>query len=327
MTGGRATLLRVAISLGLVALVLWWTDAAGALGRLGRVEVGWLLLAALLLTAQTVLMALRWRLTAARLGLPIGRRRAVGEYYLAQAVNMVLPGGVLGDAARAVRSRAGAGLGTAARAVMIERLAGQLAMGAVAATGFGVALTRPGGIDWPSGTGAILTGLVAFALLASRVVRRLPRLATFVRAVRTALLARAVLPRQVALGLAIAALNLAAFAACARATGTRLGPEAATTLVPLVLTAMLVPLSIAGWGWREGAAAILFPLADAPAEAGVAASLAFGAVMLLASLPGLLWPAVSDRSRLADARPRTLTYGKKTTGRGRWDATERTPRA
>ncbi len=284
---------RVAISLALVALVLWWTDAGSATARLAQAEPGWLLLAALLLTAQTILMALRWRLTAARLGLGIGRVRAVGEYYLAQAVNVTLPGGVVGDAARAVRSRAEAGLGTAALAVMLERLAGQVVMLAVALTGFALALVRPGGIGWPDGTGAIVLAFAAVALLAPVALSRLAFLGRIDRALRTALFARAVLPRQAALGLAIAALNLLAFAACARATGTRLGPEAVTTLVPLVLTAMLIPLSIAGWGWREGAAALLFPLAGATAEAGVAASLAFGAVMFAASLPGLLWPALS----------------------------------
>ncbi|WP_299818013.1 lysylphosphatidylglycerol synthase transmembrane domain-containing protein [uncultured Jannaschia sp.] len=290
MRGRRAALSRLAFSFGLVALILWWIDAAGAVARLRQAEGGWLLLAALLLTVQTVLMALRWRLTAAQLGLAIPRRRAVGEYYLAQAVNMTLPGGVLGDAARAVRSRAEAGFGTAALAVMIERLAGQAAMFAVATAGFGLALLRPGGIGWPAGTGAILLAAVALAILLPLLARRLPVSATFARAVRTALLARAVWPRQAALALVVVALNLAA---CARATGTRLGPEAATTLVPLVLTAMLVPVSVAGWGWREGAAALLFPLAGATAAAGVAASLAFGAIALAASLPGLLWPVLS----------------------------------
>jgi uncharacterized membrane protein len=50
---------------------------------------------------------------------------------------------------------------------------------------------------------------------------------------------------------------------------------------------MLVPLSVAGWGYREGAAAAVFPLIGASAAAGVSASVVFGAVMLGASLPGL----------------------------------------
>jgi hypothetical protein len=52
----------------------------------------------------------------------------VREYYLAQIVNQSLPGGMIGDAGRAVRARAQAGLLAAGQAVVFERLAGQIAM-------------------------------------------------------------------------------------------------------------------------------------------------------------------------------------------------------
>jgi uncharacterized membrane protein YbhN (UPF0104 family) len=292
---GRA--LRLAVSLALVAGVLWLAGAAEAGARIAAADPMWWLAAVGLLTGQTVLMAMRWRLTAARLGLRLGRKRAVGEYYLAQALNATLPGGVMGDAARAVRTRAQAGLTRAVQAVMIERLAGQTAIFAIATCGFALALARPGGIAWPAGTGAALAGAVGLAALALASMRplgrRLAPVAGFARAARQALLARAAWPRQAALGLAIAGLNLLAFAACARATGTTLDAEAVVTIVPLILTAMLMPLSVAGWGWREGAAAALFPLAGASASAGVAAGLAFGAAFLATALPGFVLPALA----------------------------------
>jgi hypothetical protein len=52
---------------------------------------------------------------------------------------------------------------------------------------------------------------------------------------------------------------------------------------------MLIPLGLAGWGWREGAAAALFPLAGASPTAGIAASAAFGGLILISSLPGIIW--------------------------------------
>ncbi|MEM7488358.1 MAG: lysylphosphatidylglycerol synthase transmembrane domain-containing protein [Pseudomonadota bacterium] len=295
------TALRIAASGLLVGLLFWATDPVAAAARLAGADPVWLALAGLALTAQTVLMAFRWRLTAGRLGLRIGRRRAVGEYYLAQVVNMTLPGGVVGDAARAVRSRDGTGLARAALAVMIERLAGQIALFALAAIGFAAAFATPGGLLWPAGGPVVLAIALGIATLAPLSIRRLAP--GVWRPLRRALTARRVWPRQAALGLVIAILNLSAFAACARATGTALGVEAVFTIVPLVLTAMLIPLSVAGWGWREGAAAALFPLAGADPAAGVAASVAFGLVLLAISLPGLLWPI------LAPARSGALTQG------------------
>jgi hypothetical protein len=54
---------------------------------------------------------------------------------------------------------------------------------------------------------------------------------------------------------------------------------------------MLIPLSFSGWGLREGAAAALFPVAGLTAAQGLATSVAFGLVFLIAVLPGLvpLW--------------------------------------
>ena len=56
----------------------------------------------------------------------------------------------------------------------------------------------------------------------------------------------------------------------------------------MILFAMVLPLSISGWGLREGAAAALFPLAGLSASAGLAASVAFGLTFLAITLPGLI---------------------------------------
>ena len=61
------------------------------------------------------------------------------------------------------------------------------------------------------------------------------------------------------------------------------------TLVPLVapvLVTMLVPVTIAGWGVREGAAALLWGGIGLAAIDGVAISLAYGLLVLLSTLPG-----------------------------------------
>ncbi|WP_237220297.1 hypothetical protein [Salipiger sp. CCB-MM3] len=56
-----------------------------------------------------------------------------------------------------------------------------------------------------------------------------------------------------ALSLAIAGLTVAAFVTAARASGSLLPAGHAALIVPLILTAMLLPASVAGWGWRARA--------------------------------------------------------------------------
>ena len=94
--------------------------------------------------------------------------------------------------------------------------------------------------------------------------------------------------RQVIMSLGTALLNILGFALCAAAVGVHLPPATALVLVPLILFTMLVPLTVSGWGLREGAAAALLPLAGATAAEGLAASVAFGLAVLVASLPGLI---------------------------------------
>jgi hypothetical protein len=63
------------------------------------------------------------------------------------------------------------------------------------------------------------------------------------------------------------------------------------TLLPvtlLVLLATAVPVSLAGWGPREGAAAWAVGAAGVGAADGVTVSVLYGAVVLVASLPGAL---------------------------------------
>ena len=285
---------RIAVPLAVLAVLWRVADGPGAWARLRAADPGWLLPSLMAVMAQTVLSALRWRHLAGAMGLALPLRRAVTEYFVAQAVNQTLPGGFPGDAARAVRSRGPAGLRVAAEAVVVERLAGQGALFAVMVPAIVLSLAF-GRIEWPGWTPwAIAVAVAVAGLLAAR----LP-LPTWAAAFRI-LYAPQVWPAQVALGLAIVAVNLAGFYCAARATGTALSPEAIVTLIPLILTAMLIPLSIGGWGWREGAAAALFPLAGATPAAGLAASAAFGAVILLAALPGVFWLRRGDAAERLD---------------------------
>ncbi|SIT07578.1 Uncharacterized membrane protein YbhN, UPF0104 family [Roseivivax lentus] len=285
-----------AIALGL--LVLLWQVAGGeeAAQSLTSANPAWLAAALAALTLQTVLSALRWRLTAAQLGITIDPRAALREYYLSQVVNQSLPGGVLGDAERARRARAQAGFLASGQAVLFERLAGQAGLFLCTATAFILTLALPGGVVWPDWLRAPVAGFVGLGLClpfgfyaATRLDGRLGRgLRAFGAAMVTALAARSVIVRQLLLSLATTACNLAAFAFCAEAVGHGLPPAAVAAFVPLILLTMLVPLTISGWGLREGAAAALFPVAGASASGGLATSIVFGLMLIVSTLPGLL---------------------------------------
>ncbi|SEL82710.1 conserved hypothetical protein [Halomonas daqiaonensis] len=278
---------------------LWlWLEPGEVIDAVGPLAPGWILLALALTLPQMLLSAWRWRLTASRLELSLSWGRALREYYLAMFLNQVLPGGVAGDATRAWRhSRASGRRGSAWRAVIIERASGQLAMLVltllVVAISplwqglIGEALASLSSPGW-------LIGATLMLVIGVPVMRHLVRqppaaLAGLGEDLRRSLLASSVWPRQLAGSLLVVLSYALVFVCAARAIGVTLPLGTLMSLVPPVLIAMLIPLSLAGWGLREGAAALVWGLVGlAPAE-GVAVSMAYGLLVLLASLPGAMF--------------------------------------
>ncbi len=274
MTAGA--LGRIAASGLVLGMVVWLVDPAALGARLAGTTPGWMALAAAVLVAQVVLSALRWQLTARALGQRLPTLWAVSEYHLAVLGNTLLPGGVLGDLGRTARAAGPSGGWRAAvQSVVIERAAGQVALGAVTLWGLAWFLAQAGAGRW-------VAGLLLLAPLVWVAARALP--AGWRAVLARAWLARRVWPSQLGLSAAIVACNLGGVWAAARAVGVELGAGPALFVIPLTLLAMLVPLSVNGWGLREGAAAAVWPLVGVPAADAVAASVAFGLAALIAAL-------------------------------------------
>lgn len=278
------TVIKLIASAALVAAVIWWVDGAEVIAHLSGLSFGWIILSMLSLVLATASMARRWQLVADHLGLRLTYGTALREYYLGTFINQVLPGGVTGDIARAFRARRDVDLKTAALSVALERLLGQIAIFSILGLGLAMALLIPGGVVWGPLAWVFLAGLVTFASLGVVLSRRGGVAGRAVAAIaalqkRPELLVHAVLA---------SACVIISFFASARATGTTIPPEGWATVIPLILIAMLVPLSVGGWGWREGAAAALFPLFGATSGAGVAAGVAYGGAILVSSLPAAM---------------------------------------
>jgi len=278
--------IKIAGSLAVMAGLLWWVGLQDVLAHLQDLKAGWLVISFLALTGATLSMAYRWQRIAKIMGMSLSFGHATKEYYIAQLLNSTLPGGVVGDVGRAVRARHLATLMEAGKSVLVERLLGQIFMLAILGAGLTASLCV-GTILWPAFLPWLLGACEVFCLLGVFIMSRLINDRPFIRVLRASLKQPVILFHT----LFAAILLIISLYACARATGTALSLEASATILPMVFCAMLVPLSVAGWGWREGAASLLFPFIGAPASAGIAMGVTYGALMLLATLPalGLLW--------------------------------------
>ncbi len=296
-----SALWRWLASVALISAILLFVDTSALWRELQRIPL-WVLLPAVLLSAiQVVISAWRWCYTAKRLGLKMRFRIAVQEYYLAAFINQVLPGGVLGDVNRALRHGAEAGnRQAAAHAVAIERLSGQLVLAlvvvlSVAGLWQANALGQPQPVEPEASTGLLMALLLFVAVAVMLYQRYSARFKIYIhnlrRDVTLALFSWPALPLQMASSLLVIISYLGVFLLLALAAGYVSSIGAAAVVVALcsvLLLSMVVPLTVAGWGVREGAAAVLWPLAGLPPEQGVALSVGYGALVFAGSCPGAL---------------------------------------
>jgi uncharacterized membrane protein YbhN (UPF0104 family) len=307
-----ARLIQIGLAVG-VLVVLWRIIGGDETARLlVGAQPGWLVLSFAVLSAQTVLSSIRWQITARPLGINLSPRTALREYYLAQVVNQILPGGVVGDASRMVRSRSQAGLMASAHAVLLERAAGQIAIFAILAAAFGVTLAVPGGLVWPPATAQVISfsiiAVLFLVVVLVRVAPRIPgRIGQGINDLRVSALVAFATPAtcwaQIVLSIGTALFNIAGFVFAAWAIGWNFPVAEALALVPVVLFAMLVPFTISGWGVREGAAVALLPLAGATASESLATSITFGLVCIAASLPGLAFVRPASKTPRRNTMP------------------------
>jgi uncharacterized membrane protein YbhN (UPF0104 family) len=296
-------LLRLAVG----ATVLWflWRQVGTGPFEDGLRAVTWPAVAgAVTLTfLTTVCSAWRWRVVARALGVGIGLPAAIGAYYRSLFLNSVLIGGVLGDVHRAVtHGRRSGDVVLGLRAVAWERLCGQVIQAAVTAF---VLLILPSPVR--PALPYVLGGVAGVAGCAALVVRGAARrgrsrLARTARAVsddlRCRLLTRDVWPRLTLASVLVVAGHTAVFVIAARVAGCTAPLGELVALLLVIQTAVVIPLSIGGYGLREGVAAWAFSAAGLGAATGVTVTILYAVLMLAAVTPGaglLLGDAVRRR--------------------------------
>ena len=131
------------------------------------------------------------------------------------------------------------------------------------------------------------------------------------------MLAPHVWPQLALASVLVVAGHTATFVIAARVAGSTAPLGELLVLLMVVQTATVIPLSIGGWGLREGVAAWAFAAAGFGAATGITIATLYAVLMLIAVAPGaglLLGDAVrrrrdqgqSDESRRPDPAPRAL---------------------
>jgi glycosyltransferase 2 family protein len=275
---------RLAAAGGTLAVLVWRVGTSPFLEGLRMVDAGALAAAAGLAALTTVCCAWRWRTVARGLGLELTLGTAVAAYYRSLFLNVVLPGGVVGDVHRGIsHGRDASDVARGLRAVAWERSAGQVVQ-LVLTVAVLLVLPSPVRSVVPAVAVALLAAAGALALaVRARPAGRWARLA--VRELRDGVLARRAWPPVALASALVVAGHAVTFLVAARTAGATAPLSAMLPLALLVLLGAALP-NVGGWGPREGVTAWAFAAAGLGASRGVATAVVYGVMVFAASLPG-----------------------------------------
>lgn len=303
------TLLKAVVGLGLIVLVVCQADWPRLVDVLSGTDLALFAAACAAHAAAIAANAWRWMVVTRHLGTPMGPRDALVGSFEANFFNQFLPSSVGGDPIKALRAYdAGAGPGQALLGVLIDRAYGLwfmtlcvvvlmagfqspvestpafpviaiaaalAAVGAIAAVGVGALPLEHVLPRWLSPLWALVKGFSGLA-------RHPVRLA------------------EVAASLVISnAMILASFIVCGRALGLAIGPVDGALVMFGMLLAAMIPVSLGGWGVREGVAVLLLTATGASAAQAVAVSFLFGLAMSVVALAGGAMWALSPYRRIS----------------------------
>jgi glycosyltransferase 2 family protein len=310
------TAIRLSATVATLAVLVWRLGTGPFLDGLRTVDGTALAAAAGLGVMTTVCCAWRWRIVARGLGVDLPLSTAVPAYYRSIFLNLTLPGGVVGDVHRGIsHGRDTSDVGRALRAVAWERAAGQIVQVVMTVA---VLLVAPSPVRAAMPLVALVLVAVAAGVALVARVRPAAGRSRWARLrgaaasdLRDGLLARRAWPAIAFASALVAAGHTLTFLVAAHSVGVSAPASRMLPLALLVLAGAALP-NVGGWGPREGVTAWVFAAAGLDASRGVAAAVAYGVLVLVASLPGAAVLVV------AWARPRSASWrGRPLAGRRR----------
>ena len=288
--------IKLAVTGGLLFLIFRSVNTGDASTALTAVSPWYLLVALLLQLASNTAAASRWYLIMSRIGFGQSWSFFLKSYFKGAFFNQGLPTSIGGDGLRILDCSRNQGTAEDAfYGVFIDRiigLAGLLLLNITALT-----MNRsllPVNVYYPLLLilSALTGGLILLFYLrkfrffvTGRYLGFLGRLSQRYFQVYSSVTSISV---QLGLSIITHLLSMTAFFMIGRGVGLDFSLQVYLVLVPPVILLTILPISLAGWGVREGAMVGFFLLVGADKSRVLTFSILYGLVALVASLPGLV---------------------------------------
>ncbi len=292
--GSRRFPFRLCVGLSLLLILFVYFDFSEIVRKLTSLEWRFVALALGILSLQFAVSVFRWLYILKRQAAGIGRYEAFSIYGAGALANLFLVTSIAGISVRAaLLVRSGSSISNALASVTAERMA---AIAGLALCGlFGIGFAFPNVRDYLTAAPAKPTAFFDFAIAGVLAVLVIGVLVSFRFAVVRKFVRQVFLvfsspgPGAVLIlaSCGIIFLGFAGLAVLAAGMGLEVEPLFFLAVMPAIAFVSALPISIGGWGVREGAMVAGLSMFSVPAESAVALSITFGlAGLFVAALLG-----------------------------------------
>lgn len=298
-------LVKLIISLGLLVFISGHLEMSKSARLLTNSDIFYIFVAITISLIQAGLALFRWHTIVIKKGMHISGFQIARYFWLGLFFNQVFPSSIGGDAVRTyclVRDEQS--LGRAMLSVLLDRLLG--ITGLVMLTGFmvfqfGDEIISPE-VRWVvTSLLTVMIGALSAIFFMDRVTPRLPDWSIVKGLTTLAVDARHLLGSQygftlAAISIVIHLLSIVIVGILAKGLMIEVDWIILAMIVPVAILLTAVPVSIAGWGVREGVMVFGLGLGGVLGEEALALSILYGLSIVIVSLPAVLyWVIDSDR--------------------------------
>lgn len=288
-------IIKILITIAILFIIARNIDLTAVIGVVRNMQLEYLLLALVMQLLSAALASYRWYLIMRSLKFTQGPLFYLKSYLKGSFFNQALPGGIGGDAYRVLEtSKLGKGKKAAFYGVFLDRLLGLIGL---------LMLNLLANVAYPDLLPAAIfhllnlialggiAAVVVFAMLGKidrfaqyKFTRHLHEISADMRRVYHD-------PKAIGVHSVISVLihfvSMLAVFFIGIGVGLNYGLLTFLVLVPPVMLLTIAPISLAGWGVREGGMIGLFLLVGADKTLVLSMSVLYGLVVLAASFPGL----------------------------------------
>jgi uncharacterized protein (TIRG00374 family) len=291
-------LLKIAITTGLIIAIFNNTDFNKTLVYFYNFNFKYVVLALFVLALQTIIATVRWNTVLQSLDININRLKLLEYMWIGLFFNQVLPSSIGGDAVKGYYLfKDGFGIKKSFFGVMLDRLIGMIGLLVLILLSMPVLfdIVDEAQLKWTILLVVLgLFSLIIFILIVDILPNRLMHW-KFMRELRQlSFTGRSVLLKSksrfflIITSIIIHLLSIIVFIILSVGMGINVGWLDIYILIPLTTLFMALPISIAGWGVREGIIIVGLGYAGISPEGALAISVIYGLSMLAITLPGLV---------------------------------------